>query len=814
MDDYLKDRLKSGKVMLFLGAGSSYGALNKFGQMPPDGYNIAALMADKCKISFDAENDSLTTISGVTRKRLGDHEYYKFLESHYKKCNPSNDQKKLCKYHFPRIYTTNIDDSLEIAYIRSGKHITVINKDAPIRDLDVDAGDTQLIKINGSVNQLDSGIIFSTDEYTKEASRVGSWYEQLARDFSNYTFVFVGSRLNEPLFYHHVNRLVDATGRRPGKSYIVCPSFTEIQKEDFNYHNIDCFESTISKFSEFVSSTLGDYYDYADALRHAEPAYVEAFRRVKPDLMVEVVREAHAIIPITHDHLSNSYSEHFGGLRNYYFGAAPTWRDIIDNVPAQLSDFEAFKKSYDLGNPLTMITGYAGSGKSTCLMQLAFELSKSRGNHVFFINSNEIFPSKALQIISQHIEDVVFFIDDFEWCHEKVLEALTDGSMKGVRFVAAERTAPWSRIADAFNEVKHSNTQLSRISKYDSSLVLDKLEKHGPWNRLKKLNHKERIEEIYIKSARQLLVGLKEATQGVGFEAIIKNEYNQINDEKKLLAVHISALAHMNRFSISHSTFDTVTKAAFGDILLPRDMGLEGIIIDDGYSVRLRHSIIADYLVRQVIPHQELMKSLRVLFYALARFKSPLRVHAKNIEYQLYSSISNYKFLTSILDRNSCLALFKEFEKDYEEDGLYWLQYARFEYSLGPDYHETALNHIRIALQTFPSSFQIIHAFAQMHFGLAEAAENKEQAMALLGTATALLEEQIRDRPLDNYPLVALSMGKIKVYKKWMPESLLAEGRAVVDKLKEAEKKTPGDPKLGEAIWEIGVLASTPDFSR
>lgn len=53
MDEYLKSRLREGRVALFLGAGASIGCRNIVGGTPPLSGELSRILADSMKVTLD-----------------------------------------------------------------------------------------------------------------------------------------------------------------------------------------------------------------------------------------------------------------------------------------------------------------------------------------------------------------------------------------------------------------------------------------------------------------------------------------------------------------------------------------------------------------------------------------------------------------------------------------------------------------------------------------------------------------------------------------------------------------------------------------
>ena len=82
-------------------------------------------------------------------------------------------------------------------------------------------------------------------------------------------------------------------------------------------------------------------------------------------------------------------NESEGSIRSFYKGFQPTWKDIIDDIPASLAildDSYSFINEYKGTERVIPFIGPAGSGKTTLLMQLCYELCRNSEFAVYFLN--------------------------------------------------------------------------------------------------------------------------------------------------------------------------------------------------------------------------------------------------------------------------------------------------------------------------------------------------------------------------------------------------------------------------------------------
>jgi len=85
--------------------------------------------------------------------------------------------------------------------------------------------------------------------------------------------------------------------------------------------------------------------------------------------------------------------------------------------------------------------------------------------------------------------------------------------------IPASETILISKIRETFQQITGHSIDETEV------LVVEKLKTHGDWSRLEKLSDKQRLEAIFHSPKRQLLVALKEATTGRGFDDIIRANF-------------------------------------------------------------------------------------------------------------------------------------------------------------------------------------------------------------------------------------------------------------------------------------------------
>ncbi len=439
--EFLVEQLRRGQVVLFLGAGASFGSLNQLGDSPPLGATLAEQLSKQAGVNFDKEEDDLSTVAANAKIRLGDDAYNRFLRERYLHCKPSAALTQLSQFPWHRIYTLNIDDAFEAAYAKSDYSAEVSVSNSPVSDKSKDARIVQLIHLNGSVDRLESGLIFTPAEYSSYAGKYGSWYERSAQDFQRFTFLFVGTKLNEPLFRHHIDRLIAQTGHRPGTAYVVSPSFSDNRAMQLRAENIEPLVGGVEDLANGLTKSLGKRVTVSEVMRAQHPNLQQLIDRIPRAELAEVAGQLDQLELVDQEQLKKTIPPASEGVRSFYYGSEPTWRDVIDGVPAEGTGFRELVSAVEGTSATILLHGPAGSGKTTTLMMAAYAFASIRPQaFAIWVRGVTDFPKEAIEkLATSGVEEVVVFVDDFAVHAADLLELIRKG-IKSLRFVIADRS--------------------------------------------------------------------------------------------------------------------------------------------------------------------------------------------------------------------------------------------------------------------------------------------------------------------------------------------------------------------------------------
>jgi len=811
----IKQAYQSGRLMLLLGAGASDRSRDSDNNELPMGDDLAReLAALKCwPYNGEALSTVYSAINAIDSARL-----HGFLRKRLTNTRPSPELQVIASFPWSRIFTLNIDDCAETA-LRNAKtqNVRVFGRNSPLEEVDPIFEYVQLIKLNGSADRPEDGFIFSPQEYGEGSSRLPVWYRELGQNHSDYTFVFIGSKLNEPLFQHAIAEMRSILKRAPLRGYVITPSASEIDKYHLTSLNLVHVPGKLKDFVEWLRREMPQRptgWELATARR-------PELRNINRALNDMQKRALNSITLVSASTLPRSGTGRDpGAIREFYKGYKPQWADLLDEVPAELAFVKDFSKvvseGYE-GRKCIALIGPAGSGKSTALMVAALHVSKVTNRPVYFLRE-AVSNIKEVVLALEQINTSGFylFIDKIESMHNEVAELLAGVETKHICIVTSERLNIWNRRVKATLAPFVSNeTRIERIRKADANLILEKLEKFGPWTRLKPMTTDQRIAEIYNKADRQLLIGLMESTTGLGFTQIINNDFDRIGDDRHKKFLVIVGLASIHRSTLSsHIVGSALSNLGIAEDVNVMSRDTEGIVVTNANKYSARHPVYVRELFEKIVPATMIRDCIIAVLEAFSDYETPVIRNVGKADGVVFKSIINHRFVKEIMrdDEDKVRSIYQAFETKFHIDGLYWLQYGLALRDFGEQ--AEALEKLKTARDAYTSP-QIEHAYAQQLMIIASTSPSWDKAEPLLKEAIDALRELNRTAdPTDSYPIVTLAEGHISVILKFFGvEGTKAIAQQYANELLAAHKRYPS-ARVQEAVTNVVTVATTGNWKE
>ena len=159
--------------------------------------------------------------------------------------------------------------------------------------------------------------------------------------------------------------------------------------------------------------------------------------------------------------------------------------------------------------------------------------------------------------------------------------------------------------------------RLSVINDGEANRILKKLEQFGPWTRLGRMPERQRLEELMQRAKRQLLIGLLEATSGVGFEDIIANDYETLPDTTQRGFVLLVGLGTIHRVAIPEVIVSRALRHLGITESVPSLLNkLSGVVHRLGQALGVRHPVYVEHLFERTIAVADKCRAIHALLTA------------------------------------------------------------------------------------------------------------------------------------------------------------------------------------------------------
>lgn len=187
-----------------------------------------------------------------------------------------DDFKSLFSPCWFKVYTTNIDKSLEIA-CRTHRVPSIFKyPHDERRDVDLTLETLQIIHLHGYIDNNIDDFIFGRDQYARASVDDLPLYDEFIRDFSTRVTVFLGTSIQEPLF----DQLLAKRGfKRAGekelrpRSYIISPNLSKANADSYEQlYNIRHIQATTSDFCSWIQQNTALFKSQSEIVRDKYPS--------------------------------------------------------------------------------------------------------------------------------------------------------------------------------------------------------------------------------------------------------------------------------------------------------------------------------------------------------------------------------------------------------------------------------------------------------------------------------------------------------------------------------------------------------------
>lgn len=603
----LRHALEGGSCVLFIGAGIGEHLHRKNGSPAPNGLELAKAMAEHFGIDADGYYD-LAQISQAVDNRKGRKELDTYVRSQLSDLAPDSTFQWLFSRRWRAIYTTNYDDSIERSYDLNPKPLQTPVTMSVTQDIVQLEPRFQVpvIHLHGIIfGPEQPKIVITENDYLRFRERRKMLFELLKRDAATSTFLYIGYSNRDPNWKLVLDELSEEflISKMP-RAYRVSPSTPALELELLKGKGIECIAGNLAEFVEAASASLATAAvedEFLSRAQKAIPSELAVTFEENPPATTRLLKSWTYVNQAP-------FSEH-PNLTRYLRGDRPNWALIAateyfnrDLEADLLDDLLDFATSPSTKSVVDVLIGSAGYGVSTVLLAMAVRLVKERAGVVFFLRQGAKILEGDLEFAATIAPDkrLFLFVDDTGE-HWNELEAAIQRLKKlkrPVMLMLGSRLNEWRQIGI---NVSGTEFELQHLSDPEIERLIAYLDKHGELGQLTDLPHALRFSAIKSKHDKQLLVAMREATEGTGFDAIIESEFRNIGNPVAQRAYLTVCAVYQHGLFMRDGLLASCLSTELSDLHHALGPHTDGVIIFDVldeyygiYGCRARHRTIAE----------------------------------------------------------------------------------------------------------------------------------------------------------------------------------------------------------------------------
>ncbi|GGF70525.1 SIR2 family NAD-dependent protein deacylase [Wenyingzhuangia marina] len=798
----LLDKIKEGKVILFLGAGAAFDSKHPNGDKPPSGNQLANLISEK----FLGPNYLDRDLQYVSELAISETDLFtvqKFVSDIFRQFKPGDHHLRIPLYKWHSIYTTNYDLLIEDSYdkVRNRQQVlaTFIKNGERIQDKMSIPNSVMYNKLHGSITDITDEklpLILTPDQYVDHLDERDRLFGRLKESSFEYSILYVGFSFADLDIRSTLKELNKKGDARP-RSYMIGPNITEEESRFWDSKKISSIKLSFKSFIDELDKSITENERILSSIvredfSHPIMAKFQANVSEPTEGLIEFINRD---VTYLHTNLAEKDTEPKVFYKGYFEGWDPILknydvnRKVTDSI---LSDvFLVEEDERGVKQELFLIKGNAGSGKTVLMHRLAWDAAITFEKLCLYYKSDVPLEynrfAELYQLVKERIylfiDGVVDKVDDIEYLLNK---AKKDNIQ--ITIICSERTNVWNVGGDRLNTflIQDYTLQYLNDKEIDDLIVL--LKKHKSLGYLTGKSIEEQRYALSERSGRELLVALYEATAGKPFADIVMNEFKSIpSEEAQSLYLSICIFHRIGAYARAGiiSRLHEINFSYFQDKLFKP---LESVVyhhrnyVINDYVFTTRHQHIAELVFEQVLIDQE------------SRYEKYISIISKlDIDYdsdkQVFIALTNAKKLMEVFrDPNKIRELYNIAYENIGEQAALMQQESIFEMNHNDGDLEKANMLLNRAHEIEPKNSSIAHSKAE--FLLRKATNNSQNLVikSLLKSSKDICQDIISNKK--NRNIVHAYHTLLKIYILELEKFLEENNSSLIEKKIQDFEKT------------------------
>lgn len=661
-----------GNAVILMGAGASYGAKNAFGNLP-SGPKLAQYLYTKCGINPDDDAD-LQDAAQNYAEQFGKEALISEIRSQMSCASFTPSHVEIYSLPWVRYYTTNYDDVPILAAEAAGKRLVPITISSSF--VHEHEKENLCIYINGHIGKLTNATLngefkLTTSSYLSlnniESSQWGSFF---ANDLHSAKCIFIlGLSLKYDL---DISRIIYNPALIDKTIIIDSPTLSSNSEKRLNRFG-KVYKIGIDAFADRIREIKATYTVYPKSPKDKlYTAFTYEYMR-KYNLSRPMPDEIFRLF-INGDYCDSLYYTENGK----YLGCVE--RTCLSDIDKAIKD----------NKRIIFLSSDMGNGKTACINELRYRLSKERVHVFTLVNADSSKLSEEIAAICSMEKDekVIIIIDDYT-DYMEVLSKFSLSSVGNEQFILAARTAlnfnkiPAVISLFSISENESKIISLNRLNDgelYDCSQIF---EMYGLYGRRISKNSKERISILSSREGgnrrfQSIMLGVLESQiikrKLEEIICLIKKESNIFHETVILILLIKTMNLRLTTVDIERITkLDVASDAMFRTNPVIKEL----LQVENNGEIKIKSSVSSKYILQKTADPQLIINVLlKIANYAIS-YSTVEKYNNILISIISYSHINSFikgfqnpeQFLMEYFDMLSRVPY-------YRSNHFFWLQYA------------------------------------------------------------------------------------------------------------------------------------------
>ncbi len=710
----LASALADGNCVLFVGAGIGHNTRKASGDSVGSGVDLRDALAAEFGLEI-TDADDLAIISQVIEINHDRSKLVSALETLLADLQPDDDLQWLLSLPWKAIFTTNYDNVLERCYELNANPTqvpVVMGANSEVKTWQPPF-EVPLIHLHGGFQSeaAKDAILVTQSDYSRFRERRQMLFDHLRLQYASSPIVYVGYSNRDPN-WRTVIEEVEAQfspGEAP-TSYRITPTTSNHERIVLQAARVHALDGTISELREVYAAYFGDDSpprppESSSVSDRIPTELIEIFKE-NPAGTIRLLNSWEYVNQASFSEDANTYEFRRGDRPNWgLLGQGLSFeRDLESFLVDRLIDFVTEPEA---APRCEIVLSPAGYGITTLLLSVATWFARQRLSTTLLLRPGQEPVVADVEFAVKHLPGpIILVVDDaadYSARLDEVWQFIRDSRMSAT-LLLGERSNEWRQTHSRLKPLEH---ELSPLSDDEIERLLASLEKTGDLGYLNNLSQELRFAAVKERNQKDLLVTMREVTEGRGFDAIIEDEFRSIQSaaaqELYGLVCCFSRVRALARDFLLIDALDSVTSDFYKLVTENLHGIVQSVVVDESrgiYALTCRHRVIADIVWYRCF---EAAERRDYALRALAKINLTFGIDAKAFE----AFTRDDKAVDSLDTFDAKSQFFEDACRKNPRDAYVRQHYARM---LRREHkYELALSQIETAVRLKPSAKVIEH---------------------------------------------------------------------------------------------------------